>query len=105
LRLAIQNDEKNPAPYNNLAKLYFDTYDFENAKRYALKALEVNHKFRPSATLLAIIYSLEEDKENAEKYSHIALSSGETPERLKRAIEHYKAEKIQNTTMSDSSDT
>lgn len=91
LRLAIQNDEKNPAPYHNLAKLYFDTYDFENAKKYALKALEVNHKFRQSSSMLAVIYSLENDKENAEKYKHIALTSGETPERLHKAILHYKA--------------
>ena len=96
LRLSIQNDEKNPYPYNNLAKLYFDTYDFENAKRYAKMALEINHKFRQPATLLAIVYTLEDDKENAEKYSHIALTSGETPERLKTAIEHYKASHIRN---------
>lgn len=90
-RLSMQNDEKNPYPYNNLAKLYFDTFDFENAKIYAKKALELNHKFRQPATLLAIVYSLENDKVNAEKYFHIAISSGETPERLKAALEHYKA--------------
>ena len=89
-RLAIQNDENNPAPYNNLAKLYFDTYDFENAKEYALKALKINHKFTSSATLLAVIYSLENDKENFEKYSHIAISSGENPARLQRIIERYQ---------------
>lgn len=89
LSLAIQNDEKNPAPYNNMAKLYFDTYDFENAKEYARRALEVNHKFRQSASLLAIIYTLENDTANAEKYSHIAIASGEDPDRLQRAIKHY----------------
>ena len=98
-RLAIQNDENNPAPYNNLAKLYFDIYDFENAKYYALKALKINHKFRQSATLLAIIYSLEANKENAEKYFHIAISSGEDPSRLQRAIKHYQEkELLKNTT-------
>lgn len=91
LRLAIESDEKNPVPYSNLAKMYFDTYDFENAKNYALDALEINHKFRQPATLLAIIYSLENDIPNADKYSLIATSNGETPERLKSAIERYKA--------------
>ena len=94
LRLAIQNDEKNPAPYNNLAKLYFDTYDFENAKGYALKALKINHKFRQSASMLAIIYSLENDKENAGKYFHIAISSGEDPSRLQRAIKQYQEKEL-----------
>lgn len=101
LRLSIQNDENNPAPYNNLAKLYFDTYDFENAKKYALFALKINHKFRPSATLLAIIYSLENDTENSKKYSHIAISSGQDPLKLQRAIEHYQALALQKNSPSD----
>lgn len=91
LRLSIQNDAKNPAPYHNLANLYFSKQDFENAKKYALEALEVNFKFRQSASLLAIIFSLEGDVDNAKKYSHISISCGEDPEKLKRAIEHYKA--------------
>ena len=61
-------------------------------------ALDVNHKFRQSATLLAIIFSLENDSVNAQKYSHIALSSGEDPDRLKKAIEHYKASMSQKDT-------
>lgn len=88
-RLSIQNDEKNPAPYQNLAKLYFDNYDFESSKKYALDALNINHKFRQAASLLAVIYTMEGDTANAEKYSHIAISGGEHPERLKMAIEHY----------------
>ena len=96
LRLAIEADDKNPVPYSNLAKMYFDTYDFENAKNYALDALEINHKFRQPATLLAIIYSLEKDIPNADKYSLIATSNGESPERLKAAIDHYKASMTEN---------
>ena len=93
MHLSIQNDEKNPAPYNNLAKLYFDTYDLENAKTYAMKALEINHKLRQSATLLAIIYTLEGDAENAKKYSHISVASGEDPDRLQAVIAHYMTTK------------
>jgi tetratricopeptide (TPR) repeat protein len=98
LRLAIQNDEKNPAPYHNLASMYFNNFDFENAKEYAKKALEINHKFRQSAALLAIIYSLENDSANAEKYSHIAVVSGENPARLNNAIAYYKSAKPENNT-------
>lgn len=101
MRLAIQNDEKNPASYNNLANLYFDTYDLENAKKYALKALEINHKFRPSASLLAIIYSCEKDKENAEKYFHIAISAGQDPEKLQRAIKLYQSKPTEDTKADD----
>lgn len=100
-RLAIQNDENNPAPYNNLARLYFDTYDFENAKNYALKALKINHKFHQSATLLAIIYSLENDKENFEKYSHISIAGGENPLRLQNIIKHYQSKSLQQDTPDD----
>ncbi len=90
LRLAIQNDPKNAYTYNNLASLYFDTYDFERAKKYAKDALDINHKFRQSASLLAIIYALEENAEEQKKYTHIALSCGETSERLQQAIAHFK---------------
>ncbi|MBQ9807143.1 MAG: tetratricopeptide repeat protein [Clostridia bacterium] len=90
-RLSVQNDEKNHFAYNNLAKLYFDTFDFVNAKKYALKALEINHKMRQAANLLAILFSLENDSENAQKYFHIAIAAGEAPEDLKHAIEFYKS--------------
>ena len=91
LLLAIQNDSSNPYPYQNLAKLYFDSFDFEKAKEYAHSALAVDQKFRLSASLLALIYSLEEDKVNAEKYRHISISCGEDPVKLDKAIAHYKS--------------
>ena len=93
---AIQNDENNPAPYNNLASLYFETSDFENAKIYAEKALQINHKMYQTSTLLAIIYTLEGDKANAEKYSHMAIAAGRPAAELNEVIAHYVAEKQQN---------
>ena len=93
MRLAIQNDANNPTSYNNLAQLFFEKYDFESAKRFALKALDVDRSFKAPATLLAIIYSLEDDIKGFRKYSHIAVSNGETPERLKAAVDHFKAVK------------
>lgn len=94
LRLAIQNDPKNAYTYNNLASLYFDTYDFERAKRYAKEALDINHKLRQSASLLAIIYALEENAEEQKKYTHIALSCGEKLETLQNAIAHFKVNAV-----------
>lgn len=104
MRLSIQNDEKNPSPYNNLANLYFNNRDFEKAKEYAKKALEINHKFRQSAALLALVYSLENDSKNAEKYTHIAVSCGEDPKRIKNAVEHYKATLYDESDDEESSD-
>lgn len=96
IRLSIQNDENNPAPYNNLAVLYFETSDFENAKIYAEKALQINHKMYQSSGLLAIIYSLEGDKANAEKYSHMAIASGTSAAELHNAIANFMDEKQRN---------
>lgn len=93
MKMAIDFDPKNAASYNNLANFYFDIYDFENAKAYALKALEVNYKTYQAAALLAIIYALEEDKENKDKYFHMALAGGQNPAALKNAILRYKQEK------------
>jgi|GEM_PF-1191626 len=92
LRLAIQNDPKNPYPYQNLAKLCFDSFDLEGAKEYAHAALEVDQKFRLSASLLALVYSIEEDEENAEKYRHISISCGEDPVKLDKAIARYRSD-------------
>ena len=52
--------------------------------------MKINYKFYQAASALAIIYSLENDKENAEKYFHIAISGGEDPSKLQRAIKYYQ---------------
>lgn len=95
IQLAIQNDVNNPAHYNNLAKLYFDIFDFENAKIYALKALQINHKIYQASTLLAIMYMIEDDKANAEKYSHMAIVGGRDPAELNEIIAKYTTAKQQ----------
>ena len=55
-----------------------------------------------SASLLAVVYSIENDTENAEKYSHIAVSGGENPIRLRRAIDHYKMKEQERKDATDS---
>lgn len=54
--------------------------------------MKINHKFYQSASLLAIIYSIEDDTENTKKYFHIAKANGEDPTLLQKAIKHYKTE-------------
>ena len=92
MHLALQNDPENEFAYNNLAKLYFDHACFEKAKEYAKKALAINHKFRQASSLLAIIYHLEENQEECEKYMHQAIASGADPDAIKAAFVRYRAE-------------
>ena len=49
-----------------------------------------------ASTLLAIIYTLEGDKANAEKYSHMAIAGGRPAAELNEVIAYYVAEKQQN---------
>ncbi|MBE6609185.1 MAG: tetratricopeptide repeat protein [Ruminococcaceae bacterium] len=87
---ALDLDPKNAYAQHNIANFYFDKRDFENAIENAKKALELDSKLRPAATLLAIIYSLEENKEEAERYFHLAITCGEKPDHLRAVIEEYR---------------
>lgn len=88
---ALSYDRNNAVAYNNMAQEYFALHEFEKAISYANQSLEINPKFHNASTLLAVIYSLTGDKENAEKYSHIAITSGRDPESLKQTIAYYKS--------------
>jgi len=80
----------------NVANAYFYEKDFDTAISYAQKALDINSKLRQASSLLAIIYALQEDKENADKYFHLAISNGQNPKDLKDAIAYYKGEINEN---------
>ena len=89
---ALELSDEHEYTYSNIANLYFAEKDFESAIFHALKALDINNMFRQAADLLAIIYTLIDDKENADKYFHIAITSGTHPDKLKSAINYYKSE-------------
>ena len=89
LALAIEADPNNPAPHQNLASLNFDLGNLTAAKTHALEALEINARYKPSASLLAIIYSIEKNKDEEAKYTAIAISAGEKPDALNRAKAYY----------------
>ena len=88
---ALDYDRNNPYAYNNIAQAYFQMYEFANAIEYAKMSLSINSKFRQASTLLAVIYALSDDKDNAEKYFHIAISSGMNPKELKDTIDYYRS--------------
>ncbi len=90
-KLAINSNRDNAYAYNNLASAYFDNYDLKEAKEFALKALELKSDFKQAASLLAIIYSIEDNLEKAQKYSHIAVTAGEDSESLEAAIDSFKS--------------
>ena len=87
---ALELDPKNAFPQYNIAKFYFDKRDFENAIVEAEKALAIDSKMRHALTLLTIIYTLENNKELAEKYYHMAVLSGENPDDMKSTVEFFK---------------
>lgn len=89
-KLALEYDSANEYAYNNIAQAHFHLHEFDEAIPYAEKALEINPKLKQASSLLAIIYALENHKENAEKYFHIAISSGYTPGDLKETIEYFR---------------
>ena len=53
--LSIQNDENNPAPYNNLAHLYFECSDFENAKIYGGVKISIKDKYAGTIIITASV--------------------------------------------------
>ena len=88
--IALQHDSSNAFAYNNIAQAHFQMHEFDEAVSFAKKALEINPKMHQASALLAITYTLLSDKENSEKYFHIAISSGRDPQELKEAIEYYR---------------
>lgn len=76
---------------NNIAQLYFRQHDFPQAIAFARQALDADSACYQASTLLAIIYSIEGNREMASHYSHIAVSSGQNPADLKQAIAFYKS--------------
>lgn len=90
-RQALVLDPGHAVSSNNIAQLYFRRNDFAQAIAFAQQALEADSSCYQASTLLAIIYSIEGSKEMASHYSHIAVSSGQSPTDLKQAIAFYKS--------------
>ncbi len=76
-KMAIFYDPANVAAYHNMAQLCFKQYDYKKASEYSKKALEINNKFKPSITLLAIIDSIENKKDFDESYEEVIQMTAE----------------------------
>lgn len=88
---AVNREPDYAAGYNNMAQLYFREGDMETALANAHRALKADSSFYQASTLLAIIYALWEEKELSERYTHMAISTGQNPKDLKNAISYYKS--------------
>lgn len=93
---AIRLDPYYHSAYLNKANCYFFQHDFDNTIEFAKKALELKNNDDNSSGLLAITYAILGDKENKEKYFHLAIANGKPAEDLNRAIEHYMTQKAES---------
>lgn len=90
---AIAYDPQNYTAYNNLASSSFHNGDYEQAIEYAKKCIEIKNDFLPSIKLLYLIYSLNEETEQAELYARKAIANGVSKKELQDALEYYMGEK------------
>lgn len=88
---AINIDSGYAVAYNNMAQLYFREGELYAAEDIALKALKADASCYQAATLLAIIYALNEDKASSERYAHMAVANGQSASDIKNAIAYYKS--------------
>lgn len=88
---ALDFDRDNHFAYNNIAQAHFKMFEFDEAIPFALKALAIKPQMHQASSLLAIIYTLKGDRDNSEKYFHIAINSGRDPKELQEAIEYYRS--------------
>lgn len=90
---ALRIDPYSHTTYINKANCFFYQYKLDETIENAKKALELKNNDTNSAGLLAIVYSLKNDKENSEKYFRIAVNNGKNPKDINDAIEFYATER------------
>ena len=86
---AIEANPNNHFAINNLAQLYYREGEYEGAVEYSLNALKICPNFKPSASLLAVIYGGYGYEKEYAKYLKIAIQEGadkETIEMLAKAV-------------------
>lgn len=89
---SIELDPKNYYAYTNRANFYFGKCEYDNAIADAKRALQYKNNGIEASNLLTIIYALQGDEQNKRNYYHISITSGENPEKLNNAINHFLSE-------------
>ena len=86
---ALMLDPDFYSAHMNLANLYFADYELSAAKESALKAHECDPTQKAAPSLLAVLCAMDGESEESEKYFHIAVSRGESPDELRESIAYY----------------
>ena len=85
-RQAIECDNKNAFPWNNLAAMYFKEGEYEGALEYAEGALERDPKMPQALSCAAICSALLGETEDYERYYRQAVANGYDGNKIKAAI-------------------
>ncbi len=86
---SIECNKDNYFAYINRANYYFRIREYENAISDAKRALDIKNNGQEAASLLTVIYAINKDKINKEKYYHIAITSGKRSDDLNAAIRYF----------------
>ena len=89
---SIEVNPENYFAYVNRANYYFRIEEYDNAIVDAKQALKIKNNGKEAASLLTIIYALQNDEENKKKYYHISITSGKRPEEMNEALKYYLSE-------------
>lgn len=85
-KAAIHANPKNHIAYINLAYLFFDEGDYEKAREYVEKSLELKSNFLPAIRLMYMICSFEEDENGKLIYERKAFAAGDSKENLQKLL-------------------
>lgn len=89
--LAIYFDNTNVIAYYNKAQLCLKDNNHSLAEELIKKSLEINPNYRPSLTLLAVIYTLDEKNDAAIIAKGKAIENGESANTIDKLIAYYKS--------------
>ncbi len=87
---AVRSDPNYEIAYYNRAFYYFENHMLDEAISDARRALNIKYDYKDAVSLLAIVYDLKEDEENARKYYNMSLDLKYNAAELDRAIEFYR---------------
>ncbi len=98
---AIEINPNNHFAINNLAQLYYREGEYEGAVEYSLDALKICPNFKPSASLLAIIYGGYGYEKEYGKYLKIAVQEGADKDAIEMLAESVSKSIDEGQTLPD----
>lgn len=85
-RQAIECDNKNPFPWNNLAAMYFKAGEYHDALEFVESALALDPQMPQALSCAAICSALLGETEDYERYYRQAVANGYDGNKIKNAI-------------------